>query len=214
MKSFTTILVCSLAAFVAASPARGNRAKAKAAAAAAAAAAAGGAGVAGVAAGTGAGVAAGTGAGATASGLTGSVTRGADTIVMKEVGGIPGNECLTFRNNGEIVDAACVNTAADRQVTPSTNAAGANVLLVQRGFDAGFRPDLVGVQACIGFNGTTFKAVDCAGSDEMVSLVGGELATANGACQSGHDDKAQLTVDATGTNCVGVTLTTVTPTAP
>ncbi|PVH87867.1 hypothetical protein DL98DRAFT_509394 [Cadophora sp. DSE1049] len=211
MKSFTTILVCSLAAFVAASPARGDRAKAKAAAAAAAAAAGG----AGVAAGTGAtnGNSA-TGAGNTEPAATGDVTRGADTIVMKEVGGIPGNECLTFRNNGEIVDAACVNTAADRQVTPSTNAAGADVLLVQRGFDAGFRPDLVGVQACIGFNGTTMKAVDCAGSDEMVSLFGGQLTATSGACQSGHDDKAQLTVDPAGTNCVGVTLTTVTPTAP
>ncbi|KAG4436928.1 hypothetical protein IFR05_007579 [Cadophora sp. M221] len=231
MKSFTTILVCSLAAFVAASPARGNRAKAKAAAGGAAvggvAGAAAGTGAcdgtgaatgAGASAGTGAGAAAGAGtgagAGATTPGLTGSVTRGANTIVMKEVGGIPGNECLTFRNNGEMVDAACVNTAADRQVTPSTNAAGTNVLLVQRSFTAGFRPDLVGVQACVGFNGTTMKAVDCAGSDEMVSLVGGELTTASGACQSGHDDKAQLTVDATGTNCVGVTLTTVTPTAP
>ncbi|KAK0113842.1 hypothetical protein ONS95_014089 [Cadophora gregata] len=214
MKGFTTILVCSLAALVASSPARGDRAKAKAAAAAAAAAAAGGAGV---AAGTGAtngnsGNGAGNGAGNAATG--GSVTRGADTIVMTEIGGIPGNECLTFRNNGEIVDAACVNEAADRQVTPSTNAAGVDVLLVQRSFTAGFRPDLVDVQACIGFNGTTMKAVDCAGSDEMVSIVGGQLTSTSGACQSGHDDKAQLTVDPTGANCVGVTTTTVTPTAP
>lgn len=26
--------------------------------------------------------------------------RGRQTIVLKEVGGVPGNECLTFRNNG------------------------------------------------------------------------------------------------------------------
>ncbi|CZR63850.1 uncharacterized protein PAC_13747 [Phialocephala subalpina] len=143
-----------------------------------------------------------------------TVTRGASTIVMKEVGGIAGNECLTFRNNGEIVDAACVNNAADRQVTPSTSASGANVLLVQRSFDAGFRPDLVGKQACVGFNGTDFKAVDCAASEtQFVSLVGGEL-TSGTACQSGHDSAAQLTVDTTGSKCVGVTLTTVTPTAP
>ena len=32
--------------------------------------------------------------------MGGAVTRGASTIVMFEVGGIPGNECLTFRNNG------------------------------------------------------------------------------------------------------------------
>jgi len=99
---------------------------------------------------------------------------------------------LICRLQGEIVDAACANTAADRQVTPSTNAAGVDVLLVQRGFDAGFRPDLVGVQACIGFNGTAMKAVDCAGSDEMVSLVGGQLTATSGACQSGHDDKVRL----------------------
>lgn len=113
-----------------------------------------------------------------------------------------------------MVDAACVNTAADRQVTPSTNAAGANVLLVQRSFTAGFRPDLVGVQACVGFNGTTFRAEDCAATGvTMVSLVGGEL-TAGKACQSGHDGAAQLTVDPTGAKCVGVTTTTVTATAP
>lgn len=28
----------------------------------------------------------------------------------------------------------------------------------------------------------------------MVSLVGGELATANGACQSGHDDKVRYPI--------------------
>jgi hypothetical protein len=89
---------------------------------------------------------------------------------------------------GEMVDAACVNTAADRQVTPSTSASGANVLLVQRSFDAGFRADLVGKQACVGFNGTTFKAVDCnAAGTQFVSLVGGQL-TSGTACQSGHDN--------------------------
>lgn len=31
----------------------------------------------------------------------GVITRGASTLVLKEVGGIPGNECLTFRNNGK-----------------------------------------------------------------------------------------------------------------
>ncbi|KAH8655034.1 hypothetical protein BGZ60DRAFT_334955, partial [Tricladium varicosporioides] len=141
----------------------------------------------------------------------GAVTRGATTIVMKEVGGIPGNECLTFRNNGEMVDAACVNTAADRQVTPSTSSSGASVLLVQRSFTADFRSDLVGKQACIGFNGTTFLAQDCAGANfQAVSLnANGELVS-GAACQSGHDAKAQLTVDATGAKCVAVTTTDVT----
>ncbi|KAE9365383.1 hypothetical protein N431DRAFT_518565 [Stipitochalara longipes BDJ] len=112
-------------------------------------------------------------AAATASAATG-IVRGASTVVMKEFGGIAGNECLTFRNNGEIVDVVCVNTSADRQVTPSTNASGANVLLVQRRFDAGFRLDLVGKQACVGFNGTEFKAMDCnAFGTRFVDLVGG-----------------------------------------
>ena len=30
----------------------------------------------------------------------GAVTRGSSTLVLKEVGGVPGNKCLTFRNNG------------------------------------------------------------------------------------------------------------------
>lgn len=30
----------------------------------------------------------------------GGLQKGAQTLVLKEVGGIPGNECLTFRNNG------------------------------------------------------------------------------------------------------------------
>ena len=30
----------------------------------------------------------------------GAVTRGASTVVLFEVNGVPGNECLTFRNNG------------------------------------------------------------------------------------------------------------------
>ena len=71
-----------------------------------------------------------------------ALQKGSQTLVLKETGGIPGNECLTFRNNGEIVDAACVNEAADRQLNPST-ISGTNVLAVQRGFSNGFRPDLV-----------------------------------------------------------------------
>ncbi|KAK0649806.1 hypothetical protein B0T16DRAFT_290678, partial [Cercophora newfieldiana] len=90
-----------------------------------------------------------------------AVQRGATTLVLKEVNGVPGNECLTSRNNGEIVDAACVNTAADRQLTPS-KLNGADVLLVQRTFSNGFRPDLVGKVACVGLNGSHFRAEGCA----------------------------------------------------
>lgn len=31
----------------------------------------------------------------------GNLQKGDQTLVLKEVGGVPGNECLTFRNNGE-----------------------------------------------------------------------------------------------------------------
>lgn len=155
MKSFTSILFASFAAYasVSASLARKHRTSTSSAVAVATAA-------------------------ANTATTGGTITRGASTVVMFEVGGIAGNECLTFRNNGnifhfrfccglsdcammltntgEIVDAACVNTSADRQVTPSTNAAGDSVLLVQRSFTAGFRPDLVGKDVCVGFNGMIF----------------------------------------------------------
>jgi hypothetical protein len=115
-------------------------------------------------------------------------------------------------DQGEMVDAACVNTAADRQLTPST-VSGSDVLAVQRTFTAGFREDLVGKQACIGFNGTTFLAQDCASADlDPVSFVNGQLKSESGACQSGHDDAAQITVDPAGLDCVKLTSTTVTPT--
>lgn len=82
---------------------------------------------------------------------------------------------------------------------------------VQRTFTADFRPDLVGnVQACIGFNGTDFKAVDCSGVQAVVFNAAGELRTADGAvCASGHDGIAQLTIDTTGTNCATYTVTDV-----
>ncbi|RYC60811.1 hypothetical protein CHU98_g5403 [Xylaria longipes] len=110
---------------------------------------------------------------------TNDTVTGGNTLVLKEVGGVPGNEYLTFRNNGEIVDAACVNKAADRQLTPAT-VSGTSALRVQRSFSAGFRADLVGVQACLGFNSTHFRASDCADPDvELVSFTGGELRTAS-----------------------------------
>ncbi|KAL6922475.1 hypothetical protein ACHAPO_011181 [Fusarium lateritium] len=133
------------------------------------------------------------------------------TVVFTEINGIPGNECLTFRNNGEIVDAACVNTAADRQVTPST-VNGQNTLVVQRTFTAGFRPDLVDVQACVGFNGTHFRAEGCdAQGIEPVTFQNGQLVASGGACASGHDDLAQMTVDASGAQCATYTTTDVQP---
>jgi len=110
------------------------------------------------------------------------LVRGPTTLVFFEVNGVPGNECLTFRNNGEIVDAACVNTAIDRQMTPSTFN-GQNVLLVQRTFTADFRPDLVNKQVCVGFNGTDFLAQDCATATAFVSLQGDELRVGDAAAR-------------------------------
>ncbi|KAH7131479.1 hypothetical protein B0J13DRAFT_678572 [Dactylonectria estremocensis] len=153
-------------------------------------------------------------------GTTDDTTNGGDavvadgqTLVFFEVNGVPGNECLTFRNNGEIVDAACVNEAIDRQITPTT-LNGQDVLRVQRTFTAGFRPDLVDVQACVGFNGTAFRAEDCAAQGiEFVTFANGQLTASGGACASGHDDLAQVTVDATGGTCATFTTTEVAPAA-
>ena len=73
---------------------------------------------------------------------------------------------------------------------------------------------MVDVEACVGFNGTHFKALPCgAAGITPVSLVGGQL-KAGSACASGHDGAAQLTVDASGTSCAQYTTTDVTATAP
>ncbi|KAF3394908.1 hypothetical protein DPV78_008508 [Talaromyces pinophilus] len=104
---------------------------------------------------------------------------------------------------GEIVDAACVNTSADRQIIPST-LGNQNVLLTQCSFIAGFQPDLVNAQACVGFNGTDFLAQDCAipNIDFVSFTAGGELRSGrSGACQSGRDGLAQVTVDTTRKGC-------------
>ena len=112
-----------------------------------------------------------------------------------------------------MVDAACVNTAIDRQVTPST-VGSTPVLAVQRTFTAGFRQDLVNKQACVGFNGTDFLAQDCALANlDPVTFANGQLVSASGACQSGHDGAAQITVDPTGQDCAQLTSTAVTATA-
>lgn len=85
---------------------------------------------------------------------------------------------------------------------------------MQRSFDASFRPDLVGVDACVGFNGTDFKAEPCGAAGIIpVSFVGGEL-QAGTACASGHDGAAQLTVDTTGKVCAQYTVTDVAAAAP
>lgn len=96
-------------------------------------------------------------------------------------------------------------------MTPST-LNGQNVLLVQRTFTGDFRSDLVGKQVCVGFNGTTFLAEDCASKTDFVNFQNKQLVSTSGACQSGHDSAAQLTVDTTGKNCATLSSTTVTAT--
>ncbi|KAH8646167.1 hypothetical protein BX600DRAFT_443976 [Xylariales sp. PMI_506] len=150
---------------------------------------------------------------ATATGAAAAVAaQTSGTVVLTEINGVPGNECLTFRNNGEIVDAACVTTSADRQIDLST-VSGSSVLKVQRTFTADFRADLVNVDACIGFNGTDFKAEPCSsigGAVENVAFTGGQLIATGGACASGHDSLAQMTVDTTGKTCASYTSQSVT----
>ena len=66
----------------------------------------------------------------------------------------------------------------------------------------------------MGFNGTDFLAQDCATANlDPVSFTNGQLKSASGACQSGHDAKAQLTVDPTGAKCAMLTSTAVTAAA-
>ncbi|KAK3986393.1 hypothetical protein QBC44DRAFT_248275 [Cladorrhinum sp. PSN332] len=142
--------------------------------------------------------------------------RGPNTLVFKEIGGVPNNECLTFTNNGNIVNAACVWAHADRQVTPG-KILGTDVLIIQRSF-APFRPDLVGKQACVAFNQTDFRAEDCERRDLLFARydVGNGRIVANGhtACLNGHDKIAQVTTDFFGRTCVQFTITAVTPTRP
>ena len=121
---------------------------------------------------------------------------------------------MTNSYTGEMVDAACVNDAADRQLQAST-VNGADVLAVQRSFTADFRPDLVGVDACVGFNGTTFKALPCDDASlDPVTFTGNQLVSASGACQSGHDGAAQLTVEPAGQQCAELTSTATQATPP
>lgn len=56
---------------------------------------------AGAAGGAAAGAATGAATGSSNTAAAGAVQRGDSTLVFKEDGGVPGNECLTFRNNGE-----------------------------------------------------------------------------------------------------------------
>lgn len=62
--------------------------------------------IAGVSAGTlharkGKGTKAGAATGSTNTAATANVQKGTSTLVFKETNGVPGNECLTFRNNGK-----------------------------------------------------------------------------------------------------------------
>ncbi|KAL0064809.1 hypothetical protein AAF712_008206 [Marasmius tenuissimus] len=144
-----------------------------------------------------------------------AVTRNGGTLVLADDAvPIPGNECITFRNNGEMVEAACVNTAVDRQITPGTSASGQSVLFVERQFGAAQAARLVGVQPCVGFNGTHFRAEDCnafsANGVQAVTFENGQLVVAgSNVCSSGVDGAAQLTVSLDGTNCATFTSTTV-----
>jgi len=118
---------------------------------------------------------------------------------------------LLTEQSGETVDAACMNTTADRQLTLSA-LTGANVLAVQRSISNGFRRDLVDTPACVGFNGTDFKALNCADNVlNPVSFQNGQLVRASGACQSGHDDVAQVAVGPSGQDCTHSTSTVVQP---
>ncbi|KAJ7654105.1 hypothetical protein DFH06DRAFT_1093109 [Mycena polygramma] len=141
-----------------------------------------------------------------------AVTRTSGTLSLADDNGVSGEQCITFRNNGEIVEAACVTTSVDRQITPGTTAAGLPVLLVERSFEAAQAAPLVGVTPCIGFNGTDFLASDCntlTAANAVTLSAAGEL-IAGAACSTGVDGISQLTVSATGAGCTTYTSTVVT----
>lgn len=77
------------------------RRKGRKGAASGAAVAAGAGAAAGGATGAATGAATGGATGSANTAAAGAVQRGDTTLVFKEDGGVPGNECLTFRNNGE-----------------------------------------------------------------------------------------------------------------
>ncbi|KAJ7702550.1 hypothetical protein B0H14DRAFT_2416729, partial [Mycena olivaceomarginata] len=138
-------------------------------------------------------------------------TRTSGTLSLADDKGVAGEQCITFRNNSEIVEAACVTTAVDRQFTPATNGAGLPVLLVERSFEAAQAAPLVGVQPCIGFNGTDFLAQDCSAltAAAAVTLSAAGEFVAGAACSTGVDILSQLTVSTTGAGCTTYTSTVV-----
>ncbi|KAE9400709.1 hypothetical protein BT96DRAFT_1018705 [Gymnopus androsaceus JB14] len=116
------------------------------------------------------------------------------TSVLATVTGTSGTIVLA-QTNGDLVEAACVDTSVDRQITPATNTAGTSVLLIERQYGAAhntpctpnaLKPaaSLVGVTPCIGFNGTDFVAQDCDTMTAPVTFVSGEL-VAGTACSTG-----------------------------
>lgn len=158
--------------------------------------------------------------------------RGPNTLVFKQINGVPNNECLTFTNDvcpptptppphhptntpppqGTIVNAACALTHADRQITPG-KVLGTDILIIQRAWQAQFRPDLVGKTACVAFDGANFRAEDCSRRDLLFARfdVGNGRIVANGepACISGYDSLARVRVDQDGRSCSQFTVTAV-----
>ncbi|KAF8195233.1 hypothetical protein K438DRAFT_1587445, partial [Mycena galopus ATCC 62051] len=139
------------------------------------------------------------------------ITRTSGTLSLADNNGAAGEQCITFRNNGEIVEAVCVTSPVDRQITPATNAAGLPVLFVERSFTAAQAASLVGVQPCIGFNGTDFLAQDCSTltATTAVTLSAAGKLVAGTTCSTGVDNLSQLTISTIGAGCTTYTSTVV-----
>ncbi|KAJ6603290.1 hypothetical protein DFH09DRAFT_823696, partial [Mycena vulgaris] len=114
------------------------------------------------------------------------------TLSLADDNGVQGEQCIIFRNNGEIVETTCVTTVVDRQITPGTKGAGLPVLLVERSFGAAQAAPLGGISPWIGFNGTDFLATDCAATAVTLSAAGEVVA--GRACSTGVNGLSQLTV--------------------
>ncbi|KAF8195232.1 hypothetical protein K438DRAFT_1587309, partial [Mycena galopus ATCC 62051] len=133
------------------------------------------------------------------------------TLSLADNNGVRGEQCITFTNNGDIVEAACVTSSVDRQITPATNAAGLPVLLIEHSYSSAQAAPLVGVSPCIGSNGTDFLAQDCSTLSAATAVTlspAGEL-VAGTACSTGVNSLSDLTISTSGGGCTTYTSTVV-----
>ena len=104
---------------------------------------------------------------------------------------VPGNPCITFRNNGEIVLATCSLELVDRHVTPGTSASGASVLVIERAFEG-----RAGGESCIGLAGGKFRAEDCDATNIEFARLENDSLVSDSQCVTGVNGNAEIQIGA------------------